>query len=84
MPTNCMDCKHHLVIPDPDPNDSFCDDDKAIVCSLEKNPRQNLRSIHRADHSEYRIISVAVRPYNLRKEDETPAWCPLIIDAETT
>jgi hypothetical protein len=83
MPTKCTHCKHHQVIPDPDPFDSFCSDDQAIVCLLAKNPSQDLSSVHRADHSPHRVVAVAIRPYNLRKEDRVPGWCPLIIDAET-
>jgi hypothetical protein len=30
--TNCIDCPHHLVLPDPDPNDWFNDDDMKVVC----------------------------------------------------
>lgn len=30
---NCMDCPHHLVRPDPDPDDWFCDDDEKVVCT---------------------------------------------------
>ncbi len=74
---NCMDCEHHLVIPDPDPSDSFCDDDMAIVCTLTPNPKLNPGSQHKADQSEYRAVMVAIRPYNLRKEGDTPDWCPL-------
>lgn len=28
----CMDCPFSKVLPDPDPNDWFCDDDIKIVC----------------------------------------------------
>ena len=75
-PENCMDCTAHRVIKDPDPDDSFNYDDQAIVCSLTPNPEKNMESKHPADWSNYRAISVAVRPYNLRKEADTPEWCP--------
>ena len=32
--TNCIDCPHHRVEADPDPNDWFCSDDIKVVCSL--------------------------------------------------
>jgi len=57
---NCIDCPNHRVLPDPDPNDWFCDDDKKVICNLNEKE-----------------ITVACRPYNLRKECETPEWCPL-------
>lgn len=31
---NCMDCPHHQVYPDPDPDDWFCDDDEKVVCNM--------------------------------------------------
>lgn len=62
-PTNCTTCKHHEVRPDPDPHDWFCDDDVKVVCTLTK----------RKDNT----ITVACRPYNVKKESDTPKWCPL-------
>ena len=40
MITNCIDCEFHRVINDPDPNDSFCSDDMAVVCTKMKNEKQ--------------------------------------------
>jgi len=60
---NCTACKHHSVERDPDPNDWFNDDDVKVVCTLTK----------RKDNT----ITVACRPYNVKKESETPKWCPL-------
>ena len=75
--TCCIDCPHHKVIPDPDPYDWFCDDDCAVVCTLTKNKSKETQSSYLADMSEYRRITVSCRPYNIRKESETPSWCPL-------
>ncbi len=36
LPPNCIDCKHHRVLPDPDPDDWFCDDDEKVLCTLAK------------------------------------------------
>lgn len=30
---NCLDCPHHNVLPDPDPDDWFNDDDMRVVCT---------------------------------------------------
>jgi len=60
---NCLDCPHHEVRPDPDPLDSFCQDDQKVVCKKAKNER---------------AIVVAERPYNLRRECKVPSWCPLL------
>ncbi len=78
LPTSsCLDCKSHAVIADPDPNDSFCDDDCAVVCMATKNDRMDKMSEHLAEHSPFKSITVGCRPYNLRKESVIPSWCPL-------
>ena len=76
MTENCMDCVYHSVIADPDPHDSFCSDDVAVVCTLMKNDKHDDRSLYRADHSPYKAITVSCRPYNKRKECDKPEWCP--------
>ncbi len=83
-PEHCMDCEHHRVILDSDPTDSFNDDDMAIVCTLTPNPKRDLKSEYLSHRSEYRSVSVAVRPYNLKKEDVAPSWCPLKANAAKT
>lgn len=74
--TNCIDCPNHCTIPDPDPDDWFCDDDKAVVCTKAKNDKQDPNSRYIADHSPHRHITVACRPYRTRDESVTPSWCP--------
>ena len=59
---NCIDCPFHKVLADPDPHDWFCDDDVKVVCTKTRNNK---------------TITSACRPYNTRKESETPYWCPL-------
>jgi len=60
--TNCTQCPHHKVLPDPDPLDWFCDDDVKVVCLLFPEERQ---------------ITCACRPYQVEKECSVPKWCPL-------
>lgn len=31
---NCIDCKLHQILSDPDPDDWFCDDDVKVVCTF--------------------------------------------------
>jgi len=31
---NCIDCSSHQILPDPDPNDWFCDDDVKVICAI--------------------------------------------------
>jgi len=50
------------VKPDPDPLDSFCDDDVKVVCTKADPVRE---------------VTVACRPYNVKKETPRPVWCPL-------
>jgi len=73
---NCIDCKHHEVINDKDPDDWFCDDDVAVVCKLSPCT-PDTKSRYRSDHSSFRRVASACRPYRLRAESETPKWCPL-------
>lgn len=79
--TNCLDCPFHTVINDRDPHDWFCDDDAAVLCTKTKNDKQAMDSLYKSDHSEYKPVATSCRPYNLRKESETPKWCPLIKQA---
>lgn len=76
--TNCKDCKHHAVIPDPDPHDWFCDDDVAVICTLVKNPNPDRSSLYHSDSQEYSCVTTSCRPYNTRKECNIPNWCPLL------
>lgn len=74
---NCMDCPNHKVEHDPDPTDSFCDDDQAVLCTLAKN----INNQHRwADNHvwDHRPITWSCRPHHKRVECITPSWCPLI------
>lgn len=75
-PANCLNCSHHEVISDRDPDDWFCDDDQAVVCTLTVNPSRDLSSKWRSDHSQYQPITRSCRPYNLRRECDRPIWCP--------
>ena len=57
---------NHDVIPDPDPDDWFNDDDVAIICHLARNP-------------EWRCVAFGCRPnrHMLAEESAIPTWCPL-------
>ena len=51
--TNCMDCKFHIVLPDPDPNDWFCDDDVKVYCGkAERNITVACRPHHKREECE--------------------------------
>ncbi len=76
-PECCLDCEHHEVILDKDPDDWFCDDDMAVVCKKVPNDTQNLESKWMSDHSSFKVVEPSIRPYNLRKESKSPEWCPL-------
>jgi len=72
----CLSCESHDVIPDPDPDDWFNDDDVAIICKLKKDTNVKPNSKHLADRCDFAKVAVACRPYNLRKEAAIPKWCP--------
>lgn len=74
--THCFQCPHHEIINDTDPYDSFNDNDCAIICKKLKNPNRDTNSVYRADWSEFKIVSCALRPYEVKKI-EIPKWCPL-------
>lgn len=73
--SNCIDCPHHLVAPDPDPKDWFNDDDVAVLCTI--TPRLE------TSRFKNRAITSSCRPYNIRKESNTPNWCPLTTKASS-
>lgn len=84
IPENCMQCEHHTVIDDSDPNDRFCYDDQAVVCNLTKeNPNFNSDSAHEADRQNKRCVTVSCRPHKLERECARPHWCPLMIQPTT-
>lgn len=76
---NCLDCSHHVVIRDrdPDPTDWFCDDDVAVTCTLTKNPTIDAQSKYVSNRNEFRSVTCGCRPYRARKESTVPEWCPL-------
>ena len=73
---NCLDCRDHKLVPDPDPSDWFCDDDEAVLCTLTPNPDRDLTSNWAADRSEFRAITCSCRPTRTRVESTVPDWCP--------
>jgi len=74
---NCLDCPSHKVIADPDPYDSFCSDDVAVICTLMTQTPDNFPKYY-SDAQEFKCVTISCRPYNKRKESETPDWCPKI------
>ena len=76
MTVYCIDCRHHKIIPDPDPKDRFNDDDVAVVCKEMLNGKRDFASPYLSERNEFASISVSVRPYNLREESIVPKWCP--------
>lgn len=73
---NCIDCPNHEVVSDPDPYDSFCSDDVAVLCKASANTD---RGTHWASGYlwPHRAITSSCRPYRTRNECEVPEWCPL-------
>jgi len=77
VPENCLDCRLHSVANDRDPNDSFCDDDQAVFCTMTPNQKRDVASKWLSDRSVFRAVAMSCRPYNLRKESARPDWCPI-------
>ena len=78
MIINCIDCDQHLIVNDPDPHDSFNEDDLAVLCKCTPNTIIDDISTYYSGNRpmEYRAITVSCRPYNKRKECQIPDWCP--------
>lgn len=78
--TNCLECPHSRVIPDPSFSDDFNLDDVALICRHMKssNPDFDLHSNKSANRQPFRCITTACRPYNLHSEADIPDWCPLL------
>lgn len=74
---SCLDCQNHEVIADPDPYDSFCMNDEAIVCKKMKNDKRDKTSPHASRRSEFKAITAFCSPFNTEKESKIPKWCPL-------
>lgn len=72
---NCRECLEHVVINDADPYDWFNSDDVAVACRLIPNDKKNMSSLHPADHSDFKPITVGDRPYQV-KQVNPPEWCP--------
>ena len=75
---NCIECRHHIVVNDPDPNDWFCYDDVAVLCKLSENTKKESYYDKNIGLFEYRPITLSCRPHYIYKEAVVPEWCPLI------
>lgn len=73
---HCTDCSHHVIEPDPDPIDWFCDDDVKIRCKLSS-------ATYRGNCREEPYVTVGCRPFYATSESEIPGWCPLLVQSES-
>lgn len=73
---NCTVCDAHVVERDPDPYDSFCDDDIRVRCTKTANQTPSYTSFGMIRAREP-YITVGCRPYRKEVECEVPSWCPL-------
>jgi len=78
--TRCRQCPFHKVVPDPDPNDWFEDDDEALLCTHKDCHREYTESQKTAFKrfgNNVTVIDGACRPYEIAKV-EVPDFCPLL------
>lgn len=75
----CLRCQHHEVIPDPDPDDWFNDDEVAVVCNLEPNPDRDSRARRYSGRQSRRCVVFGCEPtrQHLMDGSAIPSWCPL-------
>lgn len=78
IPEYCSKCLAAICVNDPDPDDWFNDDDKAILCSL-MPPRDDQFLSQAGIKFNHALVLSALRPteFNTFKR---PNWCPLNID----
>lgn len=70
----CLECNAHEVLPDPEPGDRFCDDSVAVRCmAADQSKTTYYKESIRAGEP---YVTVACRPYDMRKETKIPDWCP--------
>lgn len=84
---HCVQCPFHLIIPDPDPDDWFEDDDEALVCThpeceVEYTEIQKQYYTERGLLKMGRVIESGNRPYQTSKVT-IPCFCPLLKNHET-
>ena len=72
----CAKCEFCKIIADPDPDDSFNGDDRAVVCTKVRNPDVKPDSEWVAARNPHRVVEGSVRPYQVGAVP-TPDWCPL-------
>lgn len=75
---NCLDCAFHRMIPDPEPDDWFCADDVAVVCTKVPNPDQKPESRWLSDRAPFRSVAWSCRPHKVQEDTGRPSWCPLL------
>lgn len=77
-PKSCLECHHHQVLQDSDPDDWFNDDDKCVVCTKTPNDEFDSDSKWMSDRYPHKSVVRSERPYHIIKEKvKTPPWCPL-------
>ena len=75
----CLRCPNHEVIPDPDPDDWFNDDDVAVVCNLVPNPDMDPKARRYSVRQSRRCVTSSCRPNSqmIAEQSAIPSWCPL-------
>jgi len=76
---SCINCPFHKVINDPDPDDWFCDDDMAIVCT--KLPNDEIGKFDSPAYfsrQKFKVVSSGIRPHHVSSFNYIPEFCPEI------
>ena len=74
---SCTECPHHEVVGDPDPHDSFCSDDVAVLCTKMPNSEGKKYFASILGAYKHRPVTVSCRPHRAAHEARVPEWCPL-------
>lgn len=74
---NCIKCKEHITIKDPDPDSYYLSPDVAVLCTLTPNDLQDEGSDYVSDRSDFKAVVKSCRPTEVDKKSIIPEWCPL-------
>lgn len=78
----CYQCPFCKILPDPDPDDWFCDDDVKMICTHKDRGEHKKEEVNQyffkvAEENKHlgRYICGGLRPYEV-KGNYVPDWCP--------
>ena len=84
---HCVQCPFHLIVPDPDPDDWFEDDDETLICTHPECKKEYTET-QKQYYSDRGLLEIGCviesgnRSYQTSKIT-VPCFCPLLKNHET-